>query len=63
MAGTIGRLVLDSLMPTRGQRTSPGVVQRAISKYNARGKIDRTSYQAAIAIDIITAPLTPSEGP
>jgi hypothetical protein len=63
LAGNIGRLVLASLMPGRRMRTSPRVVKRAISKYNARGKIDRTSYKAAIAIDIITTPLTPSDGP
>ncbi|HEX4090257.1 MAG TPA: IS4 family transposase [Trebonia sp.] len=63
LAGTIGRHVLASLMPSRRLRTSPRVVKRAISKYNARGKIDRTSYKAAITIDIITTPLTPSDGP
>jgi hypothetical protein len=63
LAGNIGRLVLASLMPSRRLRTSPRVVKRAISKYNARGKIDRTSYKAAIAIDIIAAPLTPTDGP
>jgi hypothetical protein len=63
LAGNIGRHVLARLMPGRRLRTSPRVVKRAISKYNARGKIDRTSYKAAIAIDIITAPLTPSDGP
>jgi hypothetical protein len=50
-------------MPSRRLRTSPRVVKRAISKYNARGKIDRTSYKTAITIDIITAPLTTSDGP
>jgi hypothetical protein len=63
LAGNIGRLVLASLMPGRRLRTSPRVVKRAISKYNARGNIDRTSYKAAIAIDIITPPLTPNNGP
>ena len=63
LPGTIGRLVLASLLPGRRLRTSPRVVKRAISKYNARGTIDRTSHKAAITIDIITAPLTPSEEP
>jgi hypothetical protein len=63
LAGNIGRLILASLMPGRRLRTSPRVVKRAISKYNARGKIDRTSYKAAVAITIIPAPLTPSDGP
>ena len=40
------------------------IVKRAISKYNARGpSIDRTTYKATTAIEIITAPLTPSDGP
>jgi len=64
LAGTIGRLVLDNLMPSRRLRISPRVVKRAISKYNARGpSIDRTTYKATTAIEIITAPLTPSDGP
>jgi hypothetical protein len=63
LAGAIGRHVLASLMPSRRLRVSPRVVKRAISKYNARGSVDRTTYKATIAIDIITAPLTPSDGP
>jgi hypothetical protein len=43
-------------MPSRRLRTSPRVVKRAISKYNARGKVDRTTYKATIAIEIITTP-------
>ena len=61
LAGAIGRAVLASPMPSRRLRTSPRVVKRAISKYNARGKVDRTSYKATIAIEILTAgqePLT-----
>ena len=50
-------------MPARRLRTSPRVVKRAISKYNARGKVDRTTYKAAITITIIAAPLTPSDEP
>jgi hypothetical protein len=49
-------------MPSRRLRTSPRAVKRAISKYNAKGKVDRTSYQAAIAITI-AAPLTPGDEP
>jgi hypothetical protein len=52
LAGTIGRLVLTSLMPPRRQRTSPRAVKRAISKYNARGTIDRTTRKTAITITI-----------
>jgi len=52
LAGNIGRSVLASLMPPRRLRTSPRVVKRAISKYNARGKVDRTTYTATIDITI-----------
>ncbi len=63
LAGTIGRLVLASLMPGRRLRTSPRVVKRALSRYNAKGKTDRTTYQATIDIAILTAPLTPGREP
>ena len=63
LAGTIGRIVLDSLMPGRRLRLSPRVVKRAMSRYNARGKVDRTTYKATIDIVILTAPLTPSGEP
>jgi Insertion element 4 transposase N-terminal/Transposase DDE domain len=63
LAGTIGRLVLASLMPARRLRISPRVVKRALSRYNARGKIDRTTYKATIAIAILAAPLTPGGEP
>ena len=45
LAGTIGRALLTGLLPTRRRRTSPRVVKRAISKWNARGTIDRNSYK------------------
>jgi len=63
LAGTIGRHVLASLMAARRPRTSPRIVKRAISKYNARGKVDRASYKTAIAITILAAPLTPGDEP
>ena len=63
LAGTIGRLVLASLMPPRRARTSPRVVKRAMSRYNARGKVDRTTCKAAIDITILPAPLTPGDEP
>lgn len=63
LAGKIGRLVLASPMPPRRLRISPRVVKRAISKYNARGKIDRKTYQATIDIAILTADLTPGDSP
>jgi hypothetical protein len=62
LAGTIGRHVLAHLMPSRRLRTSPRVVKRAISKYNARGKTDRTTYKATISITIL-APLTARPDP
>jgi hypothetical protein len=63
LAGNIGRLVLTSLMPARRPRTSPRVVKRAISKYNARGQVDRTARNAAITITILAAPWTTGHGP
>ena len=58
LVGAIGRLILANLMPDRRLRTSPRVVKRAISKYNAKGVVDRTTYNATISIDIL-APPTP----
>ncbi|MFC0437875.1 transposase, partial [Kutzneria buriramensis] len=43
LVGAIGRLVLANLMPDRRVRTAPRVVKRAISKYNAKGTVDRTT--------------------
>jgi hypothetical protein len=63
LAGRIGRLVLASLMPPRRLRISPRVVKRAISKYNARGKVDRETYRATIDIAILTTDLPPDDGP
>ncbi len=63
LAGNIGRLVLASLMPARRPRTSPRVVKRAISTYNARGQVDRAARKAAITIIILAAPLTAGHEP
>ena len=63
LAGTTGRLVLASLMPARRLRISPRVVKPAISRYNARGKIDRTTRKATIAIAILGIPLTTGNEP
>jgi phage baseplate assembly protein W len=63
LAGRIGRLVLAALMPARRLRVSPRVVKRAISKYNARGKVDRATYKATIDIAILTAGLTSGDEP
>ncbi|GCB44643.1 hypothetical protein [Streptomyces sp. NL15-2K] len=56
LVGTIGRRVLAGLMPDRRIRTRPRVVKRAISKYNAKGTVDRTSYKATISINILITP-------
>ena len=63
LAGRIGRLVLAALLPTRRLRVSPRVVKRAISKYNARGKVDRATYKATIDIAILTTGLTSDDEP
>jgi hypothetical protein len=66
LVGTIGRHVLDNLMPDRRLRVAPRIVKRAISKYNARGpNINRTSYKATLSIDILEQPnpLTTVPGP
>jgi hypothetical protein len=63
LAGVIGRAVLASLMPPRRPRTSPRVVKRALSKYNAHGIIDRTTRTATIDIAILAAPLTADNSP
>ena len=63
LAGRIGRLVLDNLMPDRRLRTNTRTVKRAISKYNARGpNIDRRTYKATTNINILTEP-TLTTGP
>jgi hypothetical protein len=54
------RTNLASLMPARRPRISPRAVKRAMSRYNAKGKIDRTTYKATTDIAILAAPLTPS---
>jgi Insertion element 4 transposase N-terminal/Transposase DDE domain len=57
LVGTIGRRVLDNLLPTRRLRISPRIVKRAISKYQARGpNINRRSYKATLHINILAAP-------
>jgi hypothetical protein len=63
LAGTIGRLTLAALMPARRLRISPRIVKRALSRYNARGKIDRTTYKATIDIAILNTHSTPDDAP
>ena len=50
-------------MPNRRLRVSPRAVKRAMSKYNAKGKVDRTTRKATIAITILAAPLTAGDEP
>jgi len=59
----IGERVLASLMPARRLRTSPRVVKRAMSRYNAKGKPDRATRKATVNIEICSAPLTASRAP
>jgi hypothetical protein len=63
LAGRIGRLVLARLMPDRRLRISPRVVKRAMSRYNAKGKVDRTTYKATIDIAVLVSDLTPDGEP
>ena len=56
LIGDIGRRVLDNLLADRRLRVSPRVVKRAMSRYNAKGKVDRTTYKATIDIAIIAIP-------
>jgi Transposase DDE domain len=61
LAGRIGRTVLASLIPSRRLRVSPRVVKRTMSKHNAKGKVERATYKATIAITILANPLTPDD--
>jgi hypothetical protein len=64
LAGKIGRLVLDNLLPDRRLRINARTVKRAISKYNARGpNIDRRTYKATLAIELLAEPLTTGPEP
>jgi hypothetical protein len=54
LAGRIGRLVLDNLLPDRRLRLNARIVKKAISKYNARGpNIDRRTYKATLAVELL----------
>jgi hypothetical protein len=44
-------------------RISPRVVKRAIARHNAKGKADRATRTATIAIAIPGVPLTPDDEP
>jgi hypothetical protein len=60
LAGTIGRHLLDNLLPARRLRVSPRAVKRPLSRYAYKSlRVDRRTYKATISIDILTIPLSP----
>jgi Insertion element 4 transposase N-terminal/Transposase DDE domain len=60
LAGTIGRHILDNLLPARRLRVSPRAVKRPLSRYAYKSlRVDRHTYKATISIDILTIPLSP----
>jgi hypothetical protein len=61
LVGTIGRAVLNHLMPTRRLRVSPRAVKRPLSRYAYKSlRVDRRTYKATISIDILlTGPISP----
>ncbi|WP_089107447.1 IS4 family transposase [Streptomyces hyaluromycini] len=61
LVGTIGRAVLDNLMPARRLRLSPRAVKRPLSRYAYKSlRVDRRTYKATISIDILlTEPISP----
>lgn len=60
LAGTIGRHVLDNLLPARRLRVSARAVKRPLSRYAYKSlRVDRRTYKATISIDILTIPLSP----
>ena len=60
LAGTIGRHILNNLLPARRLRVSPRAVKRPLSRYAYKSlRIDRRTYKATISIDILTIQLSP----
>ena len=54
LIGTIGRHLLDNLMPSRRLRLSPRAVKRPLSRYAYKSLgVDRKSYKATLTIDIL----------
>jgi len=54
LIGTVGRHLLNNLMPTRRLRISPRAVKRPLSRYAYKSLgIDRKSYLATLNIDIL----------
>lgn len=56
LAGTIGRHALATPLRARRPRTSPRIVKRAISKYQARATTDRTTGTATLSTQILNQP-------
>jgi hypothetical protein len=55
LAGTIGRAVLDQLMPARRLRLSPRAVKRPMSRYAYKSlRVDRRTYQATLTMIVLT---------
>jgi hypothetical protein len=60
LVGTIGRAVLDQLMPARRLRVSPRAVKRPLSRYAYKSlKVDRRTYKATLSINILQPPISP----
>ncbi|MFB7225055.1 IS4 family transposase [Streptomyces sp. NPDC056227] len=60
LVGTIGRAVLDQLMPTRRLRVSPRTVKRPLSRYAYKSlRVDRRTYTATLSINILQPPISP----
>ncbi|MCX5440964.1 IS4 family transposase [Streptomyces sp. NBC_00063] len=61
LVGSIGRAVLNHLMPPRRLRVSPRAVKRPLSRYAYKSlRVDRRTYKATISIDILlTDPISP----
>ncbi|MGW3661507.1 IS4 family transposase [Streptomyces sp. NPDC005151] len=60
LVGTIGRAVLDQLMPARRLRVSPRAVKRPLSRYAYKSlKVDRRTYKATLRIDILQPTISP----
>jgi len=60
LVGTIGRAVLDQLMPARRLRISPRTVKRPLSRYAYKSlKVDRRTYTATLSINILTPTISP----
>ncbi|WP_212732724.1 hypothetical protein [Streptomyces oceani] len=60
LVGTIGRAILDQLMPSRRLRVSPRAVKRPLSRYAYKSlKVDRPTYTATLSINILSPANSP----